>query len=692
MTSKFIPLHVHSHYSLLDGLSKPAQIVNRCIKLGYNACALTDHGTVAGAVSFIKACEKKCVCGHSKADHKAKCTKGECECTSFKFKVKPILGCEFYLCPQDAKVKDPTNRKLSHLVVLAKNLQGWRNLVKASSASNQPQHIYYGKPRLQLEQLAEFAKGEFIVFSGHMGSDLANILFKDIKTAYAARTKSAALDALHPDWKKRAIELVEKYKRVFGEENFYVEIQRIDEKNLPAALVAADCLTEVAIETNTRRVATPDAHYPSKEDAADQRVLLCSALETTLSHIQRQLDANEDVSLGAFFKSNNYHIPSLEEMEAIHTPDELANSVAIADRCESYDILGKPSTPTFPCPDNLTSDQYLTRLCDEGWEKKVVKKVSKKKHDEYKQRVQYELGVITKAKILSDYFLIVADYMTWARSRMLCGKGRGSGAGSLVSDLLNITDIDPLEYNLLFERFYNAGRNTADRVSLPDIDCDFPISRREEIKDYIKSKYGAERVAEMLTFTRMQGRGALKDVLRAHETCSFEEMNRITEFIPDESKIADELQLMREATGEASIIRWALENNSEGLKPWCYIDEEGVLQGPYAKRFEQAIRLEGTKRSQSRHPAGIIISASNLAEVCPMVYDKNTDQLIAGMEMSDLEAMGHVKFDILGVAFLDKAMGVQDLLRTGRIADYRKKSNVRLKNEGSDSLPDRIGI
>lgn len=664
----YIPLHVHSHYSLLDGLSKPTQIVARAIKIGVNACAITDHGSIAGAVAFMKACEKHCKCGHAKTAHKGKCTKKDCACEKFEFKVKPILGCEFYLCAQPAEVKDNTNRKLSHLVVLAKNLAGWRGLVQATSCANRPEHVYYNKPRLHLEKLASFANGNWIAFSGHMGSDLANCLFTDIKLAYSARTIDEARKALKPNHKQIAIELARKYESLFGKGNFYIEIQRIDQKNLPAAQLVADILTEVSIETGIERIATPDAHYPEKEDAGDQRILLCSALETTLNTINKKIAEGEDISLGAFFKSNNYHIPNQQEMEVLHTAEELANTVKIAEACEVYDILGKPSVPSFPCLNGKDSKDYLKELCEKGWEKKILKKVPTRKHEEYRKRLEYELGVITGYQLLVDYFLIVQDYMSWARARMMCGKGRGSAAGCLVSHLLDITDIDPIEYGLIFERFYNAGRNTAERVSLPDVDCDFPISRRQQVIDEkIKPTYGHDRVAQMITFTRMQGRGALKDVLRAHETCSFEEMNRITQFIPDEAEISDELQIMREATGEASIVLWALQNNVDELRPWCYIDKDGSLQGPLAKRFEQAIRLEGTKRSQGKHAAGIVISAQPLAEVCPMVYDKSTDQLIAGMEMGDLEAMGHVKFDILGVAVLDKLMGFQSLMRTGKI-------------------------
>jgi DNA polymerase-3 subunit alpha len=202
---------------------------------------------------------------------------------------------------------------------------------------------------------------------------------------------------------------------------------------------------------------------------------------------------------------------------------------------------------------------------------------------------------------------------------------------------------------------------------MPDIDVDVPINKREKIIEYIKNKYGLNKVSQMITFNTMKGRGALKEVLRVYDNISFEEMNRITKSIPDEAKIADELQEMKEDTGEASIIRWALENNVDKLKEWCYINDDGSLSGPLSKRFEQAIRLEGTKSNQSKHAAGVVISSQNLSDVCPMIYDSKNKQAIAGMEMQDLDALGLIKFDILGIAYLDKMMCVADLLKNGGI-------------------------
>jgi DNA polymerase-3 subunit alpha len=350
-------------------------------------------------------------------------------------------------------------------------------------------------------------------------------------------------------------------------------------------------------------------------------------------------------------------------MKQIHHEEEIYNTNIVAELCEDYDILSKPNLPSFDYPKDFESeDEYVRQLCRNGWKKLLSNNLTKEQEKQYADRIKYELGVLQGAG-LSSYFLIVQDIVNYVRSNgWLPGPGRGSAAGCLVSYLLGITSIDPLKYGLMFDRFYNAGRNTKDRISMPDIDVDVPINKREDIIQYIKNKYGESKVSQMITFNTMKGRGALKDVLRAYGNVSFDEMNKITKFIPDEAKIADELQEMKEEYGEASIIRWALENNEKDLKEWCFINEKNELDGPLAKRFEQAIRLEGTKSNQSRHAAGVVISAENLSDVCPMVYDTKNKQMIAGMEMQDLESIGIIKFDILGVAMLDKIMDISQSL------------------------------
>lgn len=619
----YIPLHVHSTYSLLDGLSQPHQIAERCKEINAVACALTDHGNIAGAVKFYSAMKSA--------------------------GIKPILGCELYICQKDPKIQTKENRGLSHFIVLAQNYQGWVDLIKIVSESNKPEH-YYHKPRLDLENLGKFNNGNLLAIVGHLGSLLAEEILDNYE--------------LKPNWKELGINMIEKLKIIFKDKVF-LEAQLIDSENLPVQKILTGAIRELGKITSTRIICTPDAHYCRKEDAIDQRILLCNNLKTTFPEISRKISHGEDVPLSGFFTSDNYHIPSQEEIRNLHTEEEILNTNYVANLIEDYDILSKPKLPQFKCPQGFNQDEYLRELCRHGWRDKIANIILKDEQQQYLDRIKYELDVLQGAG-LSSYFLIVQDIVNHVRQNgWLPGPGRGSAAGCLVSYLIGITSIDPIKYNLLFDRFYNAGRNTKDRVSMPDIDVDVPINKREQIIQYIKDKYGHDKVSQMVTFNTIKGRGALKDVFRVYGNISFEEMNRITKNIPDEAKIADELQEMKEETGEASIIRWALENNADKLKEWCYIDENNELQGPLAKRFEQAIRLEGTKSNQSKHAAGIAISSEPLRDICPMVYDSKNEQLIAGMEMQDLEGVGIIKFDILGVALLDKIMTIQDLLKEG---------------------------
>ena len=621
---KYIPLHVHSHYSLLDGLSKPQQIADRCNKIGVSSCALTDHGNISGTVKF-----------HS---------------TMKSAGIKPILGCELYISNNDASVKDSSNRDLSHLVILAKNYTGWQTMIKIISESNRSDLFYY-KPRLDLDRLGQLLDGNIIGFAGHLGSVVANHIVTN--------------DAINSDWQNNAMPIIDKLQNIFGKDNFFLEAQLMDQGYNPIQKDLTECIRKIAKEKKIKVIATPDAHYCEKEDAIDQRVLLCNNLKTTFIDVNSKILNKENFGMDTFFISDNYHILSNEEINSLHPEEEIENTQFVDSLCENYEINQKPNLPQFDCPTSFDQAEYLRQLCRNGWRDKIKDIIPEDQQKEYVERIKYELEVLQGAG-LSSYFLIVQDIVNYVRnSGWLPGPGRGSAAGCLVSYLVGITAIDPIKYNLIFDRFYNAGRNTKDRISMPDIDIDVPINKREDIISYIKQKYGEDKVSQMITFNTMKGRGALKDVLRVYGNITFDEMNNITKFIPDEAKIADELQEMKEETGEASIIKWALENNSEDLSPWCSINEKGELIGPLSKRFEQAIRLEGTKTNQSKHAAGVAISSKPLGEMCPMVYDNRNDQTIAGMEMQDLENIGIIKFDILGIAMLDKIMTIQELLQKG---------------------------
>ena len=621
--NKYIPLHVHSHYSLLDGLSRPKQIAQRCVDIGVKSCAITDHGNIAGAAQV----------------HAALKSKG----------IKPILGCELYICDQHASMKDKSNGKLSHFIVLAKNLQGWNTLVKIISESNKPEH-FYRKPRLSIDQLAEIVDENIIGFCGHLGSYLANKILSN--------------DEIVDNWKSIATTEVKKLKKIFGD-NFFLETQLMDKELNPAQISLAECVRELSKDLGVRAICTPDAHYANQKDAIDQRILLCNNLKTTLPEINRKLSNEEDVPMSTFFISDKYYILSPEEMQELHTEEEIENTNYVDSLCESYDINHEPRLPPFKT--ETSPDEFLRQLCREGWKRKIGTKVEKSLHEKYADRIKYELSILQSAG-LSSYFLIVSDIVKHVKSQgWLAGPGRGSAAGWLVSYLIDITSIDPIKHDLIFERFYNAGRNTKGRVSMPDIDMDVPINQREQVIEYIKDKYGSDNVSQMITFNTLKGRGALKDVLRVYGDVTFDEMNQITKNIPDEAKIADELEQMKDEYGDASIIRWALENRVDNLKNWCYIDKEGNLSGPFAKRFEQAMRLEGTKVNQSKHAAGVVMTDKKLETICPMIFDTKTKQPIAGMEMNDLEYLGIIKFDVLGIAMLDKVMNISNTLRYGEL-------------------------
>lgn len=618
--SKYIPLHCHSHYSLLDGLSKPIDIAKRCNKIGATSCAITDHGSISGNIQFYK--------------------------TMTSNGIKPILGVEMYLSNQDSTIKDKSNQKLSHMLLLAKNLAGWKNLIKIVSASNLEENFYY-KPRLDIEKLASFIDGNIIGMAGHPGSYLANSIYQENKFV--------------PD--PEILKNIGRMHDIFGSENFFVEIQLMDRGNEYQQIIGHK-LRDICNINRINKVASIDAHYTERADCVDQRILLCGNLKTTLQEVSKKISNNEDFGLKTFFESDAYHILDPGEITEINTADEIDNTFVVDGMCERYDILSKPMLPKFDCGE-LGEVAFLRELCRQGWRDKIANRVPKEEHPKYVDRIKKELDILEQAD-LSSYFLVVRDIVQEVkRNGWLPGPGRGSAAGCLVSYLVDITSIDPMKYNLIFERFYNAGRNTKDRISMPDIDVDVPIEHRESIIDYIKNKYGQNKVAQMITFNTMKGRGALKEVLRVYNNISFAEMNSITKNIPDEAKIADDLQEMRDEDGDASIIKWALENNASKLKDWCYVDDNDNLLGPLSKRFEQAIRLEGTKSNQSKHAAGIAISYDNLSDMCPMIYDNKTGNSIAGLEMNDLESIGVVKFDILGIALLDKIMGVQAMLQTG---------------------------
>jgi len=350
-------------------------------------------------------------------------------------------------------------------------------------------------------------------------------------------------------------------------------------------------------------------------------------------------------------------------MKEFHTDEELANTLAIASQCSEYNILGPPNPPVFDCPQGMSPNDYLRHLCREGWTTKMdhINK-DHARFQEYGSRVNKEIKIFTETN-LSSYFLIVRDIIQYADTKgYLLGPGRGSAAGCMVSYLMDITKIDPIPYDLIFERFYNAGRNAGNHVSMPDIDIDVPKHSRNDIIEYVKNKYGKDNVAQIITFQTLKGRAALKRVMAARGNIGFDEQNAITSHIIDEAKIADELQDMKDELGTSSVITWALENKKDELKDWCHIDDNGNLQGRFSKIFEQAIRLEDTKIIQSKHAAGVVISPQPIYDVCPMVLDREEKNLLAGFEGPSCEDVGLLKLDVLGIKMLDKVMEISNIL------------------------------
>jgi DNA polymerase-3 subunit alpha len=631
----YIALHCHSAFSILDGLSKCKDIAKRCVELNLSACALTDHGNICGAIKFSEELKKK--------------------------GIKPILGCELYICEHHSSIQSDANSDLQHLVVLAKNLTGYKDLLKIISKSNS-KDSFYKKPRLSLQELKELNSGNLIGISGHLGSHMSTCMFDNIKDV--ANLKDLSEIRLH--LKKPIDQILTEQANIlidiFGKDNFFLEIQLIDQDNLPINKVIAAGLRYIGKKLNIPRVATPDAHYCKKEDAIDQRLLLCNNFRTTITEVYSKIKSGEKTPLTSFFNSSNYHIPSFEEISLVNTKDEIENTLKIGEMCEEYDITLPPSIPLFKKTNGLSAIEYLRQEIKRGFENKKskIEEVCKRKNltiDDYRKRYKYEESIIINAENnLEHYFLIVQDIVKFAKnSGQMVGCGRGSAGGCLLSYLLDITDVDPLEYNLLFERFYNSSR----KKSLPDIDVDFEAGKRNLIIDYIKQTYGEDYVIRIATFGQMKCKVALKDVLR-NNNIDFNIANEITKHLVDEAKISDQLQEIHdEGDDDYTALDWNVDYNDK-IKPYCYRNDDGTLGGDYAQHFEQAIRLNECIRNVGVHSCGVAISNIPIKEVCPMIRAKDGN-LVAGYG-KDIEQVSLVKMDILSLNTLDKLHIVTDLI------------------------------
>jgi len=500
--SKFVHLHLHSHYSLLDGLSKIDSIVDRVKELGMDSVAITDHGVMYGAIEFYQ---------------KAK-AKG----------IKPIIGCEFYEAVEDMKSKDPQiENKRFHLILLAKNETGYNNLVKMVTEA----HLdgFYYKPRLDMKLLKKYSEG-LIGLSACIQGRIPNLLLSGKKE----------------EAKKMALQ----YQEILGEGNYYLELQY--HPTIPEQQKANDLLIELSKETGIPLVATNDCHYTMKDDAEAQDILMLINTGANINDKERLSMREEDFS-----------IRSQEEMiEAFaHVPEAISNTSEIAAKCDINIVLGETKIPYFEVPNGKSGYDYLRELCYRGIEKKYEmtsneyhkvlsdvldsKAINKEEIQDESlkkiiERVEYELGVIEKTGF-TDYFLIVQDFINWAKTHhIIVGPGRGSAAGSIIAYLTNITNVDPLKYGLYFERFLNP-----ERISPPDIDTDFTDARRDEVIEYVAEKYGRNRVAQIITFGTMAAKASIRDVGRALGY-EYSYCDKVAKMIPLGSNLRETLDVVDE--------------------------------------------------------------------------------------------------------------------------------------------------
>lgn len=558
----------YSHYSLLLGLSKPHEIVEKAKELGSDYVGLVDQNTLAGVVKFIKACKKE--------------------------GMKPVIGME---------LKTPKGS----IVLLCRNKSAWTELLSLLSKVDE----------IDLDDL-KVNGDNFICVDGYIGSYLFKGCYSDDVYSGEAKEEEFPLDRF------------ERMKSLF--KHYYIE-ESIENEGFPIGSIWNTVLGQSVQSSITTTV----TYYITREDSIDHRIILCSRLKTTLKHLHEEI-LKQEPELIKFLASSSYYLQPCVKPEYV-------------DLIEEFEILSPPKLPKFDCKSEI---ELLKDLCRKGWREKV-KIDDPAKFEIYKNRIRHELQVIEDAN-LAGYFLIVQDYANYMKSRGCLTGARGSAAGCFISYLLGITNEDPILYGLLFERFFSAERKN----SLPDIDMDFPPNRREEVIEYLKSKYGESKVCQMVTYGRLQGKSAVTEVLRANDSCSFEEIKKITKHFPNEAAISDLLEQME----DPSIIMWTLENHAAEMIDYCWI-EDGKLQGQYAKDFEQAIRIEGTFKSQGKHAAGVIISSDVLSTYVPMI--KSTKgEILAGLEMADLEAIGCVKMDILGLSLLKK---IQDTVNDINFGD-----------------------
>jgi DNA polymerase III subunit alpha len=589
--SSFIGLHIHSDYSLLDGASQLPQLINRALELEMSAIALTDHGVMYGAVELIKICRDR--------------------------GIKPIIGNEMYVINGDITKQE--RRPRYHQVVLAKNTQGYKNLTKLTSISHldgfQGKGIF-ARPCINKDLLADYREG-LIVTSACLGGEIPQCILKR-----------------RPD---KAREIAQWYKDTFGDD-FYLEIQ--DHGSPEDRLVNVE-IVRIAKELNIKIVATNDSHYISCNDVEAHDALLC---------IQTGKLITEDKRLRY---SGTEYLKSAEEMAQLfrdHLDDDIiqeaiANTVEVADKVQTYTIFGETRIPNFPIPAGYTADTYVEEETWNGILERFNVKTRANIQPIYRERIEYELKMIQQMGF-STYFLVVWDYIKFARDRSIpVGPGRGSAAGSLVAYALRITNIDPVHHGLLFERFLNP-----ERKSMPDIDTDFCIDRREEVIEYVTEKYGKDRVAQIVTFNRMTSKAVLKDVARVLDI-PYKQADKMAKMIPVSRGKPEKLKVMISEETPEPEFKSAYDNDPI-VRHW----------------LDMAMRIEGTNKSTGVHAAGVVISSDPLDEIVPLQLNKE-GAVTTQYSMEELEMLGMLKMDFLGLKNLTMIQKTIDLIKQTKNLD-----------------------
>ena len=556
---EFTHLHVHTEYSLLDGSNKIKEYVARVKELGMDSAAITDHGVMYGVIDFYRAARAE--------------------------GINPILGCEVYVAPGSRFDREAGSGedRYYHLVLLAENNQGYANLMKIVSKGF-TEGFYY-KPRVDLAVLKEYHEG-IIALSACLAGEVARYLQRGMYED----AKAAALC----------------YQDIFGKNNFFLELQ---DHGIPAQRLVNQELLRMHEETGIDLVATNDVHYTRAEDADPHDILLCLQTNKKLADEDRMR-----------YEGGQYYVKSPEEMAELfpYALEALENTHKIAQRCHVEIEFGVTKLPRFDVPDGLTSWEYLNKLCFEGLEERYQPVT-----EELKSRLDYELSTIKNMGYV-DYFLIVWDFIKYARDHdIMVGPGRGSAAGSLVAYTLGITQLDPIRYDLLFERFLNP-----ERVSMPDIDVDFCFERRQEVIEYVRRKYGDDCVVQIVTFGTLAARGVIRDVGRVLDM-PYAQVADIAKMIPQELNIT---------------IDKALTMNPELKK--AYEEQEDIHY-----LIDMARRLEGLPRHTSMHAAGVVISQKDVSEYVPLSRASD-GSIVTQFTMTTLEELGLLKMDFLGLRTL----------------------------------------